>query len=84
MVESGSARRILGNHEFNAIAWCTPGPEHLGRSLRDHEKVYEALEVICKGPEVALPAGFSLRDKEGKVRHEVRVRWWQNDLSTYR
>ena len=46
--------------------------------------VYEALEVVCKGPEVALPPGITFADKGGKVRHEVRVRWWLEDLSTYR
>jgi hypothetical protein len=162
MVESGWAQCILGNHEFNAIAWVTPDPEDSGKFLRDHHKpgnreqhqafldvvegtrkqrditdwfktlplwldlpglrivhacwheesmdvlrqvlgpnhtlteeailwgsrqghrIYEALEVVCKGPEVALPAGISFADKGGKVRHEVRVRWWQEDLSTYR
>jgi hypothetical protein len=162
MVEGGSAQCILGNHEFNAIAWVTPDPEHPGKFFRDHHKpgnraqhqafldvvegtprqkeitdwfktlplwldlpglrvvhacwhqesmdllrpilgpnqtltdqailfgsrkghpVYEALEIVCKGLEVALPAGISFEDKGGKVRHEVRVRWWQEDLSTYR
>jgi hypothetical protein len=162
MVEAGSAQCILGNHEFNAVAWVTPDPEHPGKFLRDHHKpgnreqhqafldvvegtprqkeitdwfktlplwldlpglrvvhacwhqesmdllcpmlgpnqtltdqailfgsrkghpVYEALEVVCKGPEVVLPAGISFEDKGGKVRHEVRVRWWQEDSSTYR
>jgi len=162
MAEAGSALCILGNHEFNAIAWVTPDPEYPGKFLRDHHKpgnreqhqafldvvegthrqkeitdwfktlplwldlpglrivhacwhqesmdvlrpvlgvnqtltdaailfgsrkghpVYEALEVVCKGPEVALPEGISFEDKGGKVRHEVRVRWWQEDLSTYR
>jgi hypothetical protein len=162
MVESGSALCILGNHEFNAIAWHTPDPEHPGEFLRPHGRpgnqeqhqafldevestpkhaeiltwlrtlplwldlggvrvvhacwheesmavlrphlgpnnsltdeivllgsrkghpVYEALEVVCKGPEVALPPGITFADKGGKIRHEVRVRWWQEDLSTYR
>jgi hypothetical protein len=162
MVEAGSAQCVLGNHEFNAIAWVTPDPEHPGKYLRDHHKpgnreqhqafldvvegthrqkeitdwfktlplwldlpglrivhacwhqesmdvlrpvlgpnqtlgdeaillgrrkghpVYEALEVVCKGPEVALPPGISYADRGGKVRHEIRVRWWQDDLSTYR
>jgi Calcineurin-like phosphoesterase len=162
MVESGGAQCILGNHEFNAIAWVTPDPKESGKFLRDHHKpgnreqhqafldvvegtrkqrditdwfktlplwldlpglrivhacwheesmdvlrpllgpnhtlteeailwgsrkghpIYEALEVVCKGPEVALPPGISFADKGGKVRHEVRVRWWQEDLSTYR
>ncbi|GAC1672840.1 MAG: metallophosphoesterase [Steroidobacteraceae bacterium] len=162
MVESGSAHCVLGNHEFNAIAWVSPDPDHPGKFLRDHHKpgnrqqhqafldvvegtprqkqitdwfkalplwldfpglrvvhacwhqdsmdllrpllgpnntltgaailrgsrkgdpVYEAIEVVCKGPEVALPDGISFQDKGGKVRHDVRVRWWQAELSTYR
>jgi len=162
MADVGSARCIMGNHEFNAIAWVTPDPEHPGKFLRDHHKpgnrsstrrswtssrgrigsgnhrlvqnaavvaghswltvgacllassprstflqkalgsspkltdeddfagkpkghaLYEAIEIVCKGLEVELPAGISFKDKEGKLRHEVRVRWWQEDLSTYR
>ena len=162
MVEAGSARCVMGNHEFNAIAWATPDPEHPGEFLRPHRKpgnlqqhqaflsefegtpeyseviawfktlplwlnfgglrvvhacwhqasidqlqplmgldqtltdelvlfgsrkghwAYQAIEAICKGPEVDLPPGISFKDKEGKVRTEVRVRWWQEDLSTYR
>jgi hypothetical protein len=149
MVESGAARCILGNHEFNAIAWVTPDPEHPGKFLRDHHKpgnreqhqvfldvvegtprqkeitglrvvhacwhqesmdvlrpilgqnqtlsneailfgsrqghpVYEAIEVVCKGPEVPLPDGISFKDKEGKVRHNVRVRWWLPEAINFR
>jgi hypothetical protein len=162
MMDAGCARCVVGNHEFNAIAWATPDPDIPGKFLRDHHKpgsreqhaafleevegthlqkeitdwfktlplwldlggirlvhacwhqpsmdqlrplmgenqtltdelvslgsrkghwAHQALEVICKGPEVELPEGFSFKDKEGKVRTEVRVRWWQEDLSTYR
>jgi len=162
MVEAGTAQCILGNHEFNAVAWVTEDPERPGHYLRDHHKdgnqhqhqafldavagtsrhkeitdwfrtlpmwldlggvrvvhacwheesmtvlrpvlgptqtltaeavlrgsrpsdpVFEALEVVCKGPEVSLPDGVTFDDKGGKIRHEVRVRWWQDDLSTYR
>ena len=162
MVDAGTAQCIMGNHEFNAIAWVTPDPEHSGKFLRDHHKpgnreqhqafldvvegthlqreitdwfkglplwldlgglrivhacwhpasmdqlqplmgpnqtltdelivwgsrkghcAYKAIEMICKGPEVELPPGITFQDKGGKVRHEVRVRWWQDDLSTYR
>ena len=38
MVDAGSARCVLGNHEFNAIAWATPDPDHEGKFLRDHHK----------------------------------------------
>jgi hypothetical protein len=162
MVESGSARCVLGNHEFNAIAWVTPDPDRPGKFLRDHHKpgnreqhqafldvvegthlqkeitdwlktlplwldlpglrvvhacwhqesidilrpllgpnqtltaeaivlgsrrgnpVYEAIEVVCKGPEIALPDGLFVKDGEGKVRHSLRVRWWLPDAKTFR
>ncbi|MDB6087160.1 MAG: prpE, partial [Gammaproteobacteria bacterium] len=51
---------------------------------RQGHPVFEAIEVICRGPEVALPPGVSYEDEGGKRRREVRVRWWQDDLSTYR
>jgi Calcineurin-like phosphoesterase len=161
MVDAGSAKCIMGNHEFNAIAWATPDPLQPGKFLRPHGKpgnldqhraflaevegtpkhdeiiawfrglplwldigdlrvvhacwhqpsidllqrsmgeggsltadmilsgsrkghrIYEAIETVCKGPEVALPAGVFFKDGGGKVRGEVRIKWWQDDLSTY-
>jgi Calcineurin-like phosphoesterase len=44
----------------------------------------DALEVLCKGPGVTLPAGMSFEDKDGKSRDEVRIKWWKSDLRTYR
>lgn len=161
MVYAGTARCIVGNHEFNAMAWVTPDADRPGEYLRPHNPTnlhqhqaflqevegtarhleiiewfgtlplwidlgglrvvhacwhqasmdvlqpllgprntvsaellrqssrrgspaFAALEVICKGPEVRLPAGVEFQDKDGKTRREVRVRWWQRDLSTYR
>ena len=161
MIEAGAARCILGNHEFNAIAWMTPDTDVPGEFLRPHGKPgnfsqhrafleqvgegsarhrefiawfrtlplwledpglrvvhacwhaesveslrrvlgpgetltddlitrasrrgtweFAAVETLCKGPEIELPKGMSFADKEGKTRHEVRIRWWQEDLST--
>ena len=162
MVEAGSARCVLGNHEFDAIAWATRDPDLPGKFLRDHHKtgnrlqheafleevegtphhgriiewfrtlplwldlgslrvvhacwhapsmdvlrpllradgslteaailrasrpgdpVFEALEVVCKGPEVPLPEGTAFADKEGKIRQSVRVRWWLPLARTFR
>lgn len=36
MVDAGSALAIMGNHEFNAIAWHTPDPDAPGEYLRPH------------------------------------------------
>lgn len=164
MVDAGQARCIMGNHEFNAIAWTTPDPHHEGGFLRPHNKgnnhtqhkeflrqvvqnsprheeyirwfrtlplwldlgglrvvhacwdqqsmdvlkarglaadqtlpeslileagtrgtdAYRALEVVCKGPEATLPEAQSFHDKDGTARHEVRVKWWADDLSSFR
>lgn len=37
MVETGSALAVMGNHEFNAIAWATPDPQAPGAYLRPRE-----------------------------------------------
>ena len=34
MTDEGSARAVMGNHEFNAIAWATPDPANDGHHLR--------------------------------------------------
>ena len=34
MIDAGSAQAVMGNHEFNAIAWYTPDPETDGEHLR--------------------------------------------------
>lgn len=36
MVDSGAASAVMGNHEFNAIAWHTPDPQCDGEYLRPH------------------------------------------------
>lgn len=37
MVETGSARMVLGNHEFNALAYATEWPRGSGKYLRPHD-----------------------------------------------
>lgn len=36
MVEAGTARAVMGNHELNALAFHTPDPEFPGEHLRRH------------------------------------------------
>lgn len=162
MVEAGAAQCILGNHEFNAIAWFTPDPDQPGEHLRSRSKpdnrrqhaaflrevehtpqhaeiidwfrtlplwldvgalrvvhacwhppslqwlqdqlpadrtlphelvvqgsrrrhpAFRAIEAVCKGLEVALPDGVRFSDKDGRERHEARIRWWLPELASYR
>ena len=46
--------------------------------------LYDALETVLKGVEVKLPSGCHFTDKEGHVRHDIRTRWWNADLTSYR
>ena len=36
MVDAGAALAVMGNHDFNAIAWFLPDPANPGDSLRSH------------------------------------------------
>lgn len=160
MIDSGAALAVMGNHEFNAIAYYTKNP-HTGAYLRDHSnknrdqheaflKVYEedaeayesvinwfmtlplwldldglrvihacwdsklidrvraeldgqaimnsdflhkschqgnwefeAVETLLKGKEIPLKKGFTFKDKDENIRHNIRVRWWDQNASTY-
>jgi hypothetical protein len=161
MVESGSALAVMGNHEFNAIAYYTSdggngdflrphseknrkqhqafldvygdNPEAYddvigwfwtlplwldfdglkvvhacwdkqaidsisnklgGKSLLDKEFMelasrkgawqFIAVETILKGKEIPLRNGASFHDKDGNVRHHIRVRWWDKGATTYK
>ena len=38
MVDTGAAMAVMGNHEFNAIAWATRDPEQPTKYLRSHDR----------------------------------------------
>lgn len=162
MMQAGQARAVMGNHEFNAIAFAFRDPSNPDRHLRvrseknrhqharfleevgedsaahqawiewfltlplwieteqlravhacwhptamahlqsklapgqcltqelmveasrPESSVFDAVEVLCKGLEVALPAGVSYRDAEGNHRTRSRVAWWDEQATTYR
>lgn len=37
MIQAGAALSVMGNHEFNAVAWATPDDHTPGQFLRPHE-----------------------------------------------
>jgi hypothetical protein len=43
---------------------------------------FAAIEVLLKGPEVAVSPDY--RDKEGTPRHRARIRWWDHEATTLR
>lgn len=46
--------------------------------------LFDALELVCKGVEVELPAGCDFRDQDGFARDKVRSRWWDPSATTFR
>jgi diadenosine tetraphosphatase ApaH/serine/threonine PP2A family protein phosphatase len=59
--------------EAGLYAACRPGTS-----------VYDAVEVLIKGPEAPLPNGHRYQDKTGTWRSDVRVRWWDADAKHLR
>lgn len=43
-----------------------------------------ALDALLKGPELALPDGYTFTDKTGHRRRHIRVRWWLEQAHSYR
>jgi Calcineurin-like phosphoesterase len=75
--------------DFRAIHACW-SDEHIkdvcGRELTDREFLFatadksrpegRAITILVKGPELALPPGVTLKDKNGVERKSMRLRWW--------
>jgi Calcineurin-like phosphoesterase len=64
MVDAGSALAIMGNHDFNAIAWYLPDPVNPGEYLRPHSEKNHKQH-----------AAF-LKEVEGKPEHGDIIDWF--------
>jgi hypothetical protein len=53
-------------------------------SYRHGTPAHAAVEILLKGPEQRLPEGFHFFDKDGHKREEVRLRWWDQEATTFR
>lgn len=58
--------------------------DQLIRAGREGEEIYHIAEILAKGPEQRLPEPYSFTDKNGHVRHHVRLKWWNGDARTWR
>jgi hypothetical protein len=79
--------------------WDTSSLEVLGGQLGDNNNLtdallikastkntpeYFAIEVLLKGWEATIADGGSFLDKDGNLRHEVRVKWWLTERTPIR
>ena len=58
--------------------------DQLIRAGRKGDAFYDLVEAVAKGPEARLPYPHFFEDKRGKVRHHVRLKWWNSDARTWR
>jgi hypothetical protein len=46
-------------------------------------ELFDLVEVTTKGPEHRLPEGYSITDKDGTIRHDVRLKWWSSNPTSW-
>lgn len=67
----------LGSSRFDSV-------DQFARASDKSDPLYEAVEILLKGPEVSLTAHEQppFKDKDGHLRSSARIRWWNPDAST--
>ena len=58
--------------------------EQLIACANEQHSLHELVEVALKGPELRLPDGYTIIDKGGHERKEVRRKWWDAGAKTWR
>lgn len=66
MVENGAALAVMGNHEFNAIAYATINPQQKGEYLRPHTQKNRKQH-----------AEFLNQVDEGSQQHQLFIDWFK-------
>ena len=62
--------------EFGAFT-----PQFLKQATTEGMRLFDSIERVLKGPELALPEGTTVTDKEGNLRKRIRIRWFESPLS---
>lgn len=58
-------------------------PELYPQASEKGHELYQAIETLLKGKELALPEGLSFMDNDGNKRHEIRIKWWLNNANSF-
>lgn len=55
------------------------------QSVKKGTALNEAIEQTLKGKELKMPKDLSFNDKDGTIRTEIRIKWWEDpSLMTYK
>lgn len=57
---------------------CKLDPLHMDAYFTRGHVLFDAIEILMKGPEVELPAGINFADKYKTIRTRSRIKWWHN------
>ncbi|MBF8455749.1 metallophosphoesterase [Kaistella sp. G5-32] len=52
--------------------------ELIYESVKKETQLHEAIEETLKGKEIKMPECLNFKDKDGTVRTEIRIKWWEN------
>jgi hypothetical protein len=52
--------------------------DFLRKATTVNEQLFRSIERVLKGPEIRLPDGVSITDKEGSQRRFARIRWFES------
>jgi hypothetical protein len=66
------------------MAEATREPDTEEEKNSPEPSIFKAAEMLTKGMEIPLPSGYSFKDKYDYERWRVRVRWWDQNATTYR
>jgi hypothetical protein len=66
------------------MAAVTHEPENKDEKDNSTPSMFKAVEALTKGLEIPLPTGHVFQDRDGHERNRVRVRWWDENATTYR
>lgn len=82
-LEAESFRAVHATYDHDSIATLKrltnngilSDDQYLELANKDSE-LFKAVEITCKGKEIALPEGQSFFDKDGTERFDIRLKWW--------
>ena len=69
---------VIGKLQIRAKAGVLNENQFIEAADKDSE-LFDLVEVTTKGPEHRLPEGYSITDKDGTIRHDVRLKWWSSN-----
>ena len=52
--------------------------ELIYQSVKEGTALNEAIDQTLKGKELKMPNGLHFTDKDGTIRTEIRIKWWEN------